>query len=445
MWREDFETDSVQYGYAAPPSLYQTSEKDQSVGKALYHQTTDEVVLRVKADIYDQLYDDNRVTVESPLDNPFFRYDFGHEFGHVGLSKSASIWDRMFILNARSVEMFNQDLDALSEKPPEEIAESLLDFIGGHVGIQVFQDAWRPVQEAYARIYSAYQFQRPTEYVLSQELSRIESRLEELGSVSISLGNPPFSMITDDPVEAEKFRYKHEQVTVSAAKKIHDRANFADETQFMSLIASIAQLASADGHPSSWKTKVGRQFLEMMIVASRQAEFMDFDSANRDLTPTSAAESIAESLGYTITDSETREQSFRTSLENALGNKSVLSPEFRERITSIWQTMISQTDPLSIIVQNAENDDFVVSFRDQNQDYQEFSEQAAVVRVLLRACVAGLSARSAFPETSDKEFVTEKAQQQYQDTAELYNTLDEAGKVQWLHSEIRNRAQEAFG
>lgn len=442
MWREQFESERVQYGYAAPPSLYEAPDEDRPVAKALYHQTTDEIVLRVKGEVYDQLYDDDRLAVESPLDNPFFRYDFGHEFGHVRLSKSASIWDRMFVLNVRSVESFKQNIDDLSQQSPDEVAEELLDFLGGHVGIQVFQDAWRPVQEAYARIYSAYQFPRPTDFVLSQEVSRIESELDD--SVSIELGNPPFSMITDDPDKAKKFRYKHEHVTVSAAKKIYDRANFADETQFMSFIAAIAQLASTDGLASSWKTKVGRQFLEMMIAASRQAKFMNFDTGNRNLTPTGAAEAIAKSLGYPSIENETREQSLRGTLANVFGNEPEMSPAIRERATSMWQSMIAETDPLSIIVQNADTGEYVISFREHNQAYQEFSELAAVVRVLFRACVHGLPAHIGFTDPSETEFATKEGRDHYQATVELYESLDAAGKAEWIQNEIRNRAQDTF-
>jgi hypothetical protein len=448
MWRTRIQNGPASYGYEAPVHLYQANEDndEQVIHSAVYNQTSDEVYLQVQDELFDRINSEGRLVVDAPLDNPYFERPFNHEFGHVRLSKSTEIWDRMFALNARSIELFFDRINEILGAETEEAATTVEALLRGHSGIQVYQDMWRPVQEAYSEIYAAYRSQMPTKLMLENSIAILEDRLDnaDRDPASIDLSNPPRSLLTNDPVAVNCFHHQHERVTISAAKRIYEEATFADDHQFMRYISRIAQLASRDGATGNWRTRVGRQFLEVMLAAKRVAQFTDFDTPTRISSPRTAAENLTRSLGFEYNEEHTRGDNIRDVLEDIFGEKPSFSPQKVERISKVWNQMTAQPEPVSIVIENEATGDVVVSHRDRGEVVESFTESAAIMRTIYQAVLGGFSAEEAFPDASSNGFLTDTGKMRYHATAELFKQLEAGDQLGSIRESLKTGAAETF-
>lgn len=448
MWRTRSRDGPASYGYRAPVHLYQADDDDddQVIHSAVYNQTSDEVYLQVQESLFEDINSEGRLVVDAPLKNPFFERPFNHEFGHVRLSKSTEIWDRMFALNARTVERFFADLDELLAGDAAEAAGSVKSHLHAHSGIQVFQDSWRPVQEAYSEIYAAYHSQLSTKLMLENSIAMLEEQLQTAARdpASIDLSAPPQSLLTDDPAAVECFHYQHERVTIAAAARIYEEATFAGEHQFMEYISRIAQLASRDGAAGQWRTRVSRQFLEVMLAAKRVAQFTDFDSPDRRHAPQSAAENLTKALGFDYDADHTRGDNIRDTLTSVFGETSSFSPQEVERIGEVWTRMTAQPEPVSIVIENSATGDVLVSHRDRGDVIESFTESAAIVRTVFQAILGGFSPEEAFPDASSDDFLTEAGENRYHATAELFHKLAAADQLGTIRESLKTEAAEVF-
>ncbi|MFC7177866.1 hypothetical protein [Halosegnis marinus] len=396
--------------------------------------------------LFEEINSEGQLVVDAPLENPYFERPFNHEFGHVRLSKSTEIWDRMFALNARSVEMFFGSLDDLLAAESDASADAVEELLRGHSGIQVFQDSWRPVQEAYSEIYAAYHSQMPTKLMLENSIGALETKLaaSEYDPAEIDLSKPPTSLLTDDPAAVDCFHHQHERVTISAALRIYEEATFTGDHQFMEYMSCIAQLASRDGTTGSWRTGVGRQFLEVMLAAKRIAQFTDFDTPHRQHTPRTAAEHLTRALGFDYNEDHTRGDNIKDALENVFADEASFSPQEVDRIGDVWTRMTSQPEPVSIVIENSATGDVVVSHRDQGEVVETFTESAAIMRTVFQAVLGEFSAEEAFPDASTSDFLTEVGEERYHGTAELFRKLEDAGEIKAIRESLKTEAAEAF-